>query len=113
MEQTNQNPPTNQNPQAQQPKFKCPGNCLQCQPAQRQYCASQHAYSNMMVLDRMMETLLGMKNQIETMQGSIYELAAKIEAIQSSEAAVFDPNGQAVESELFPKAFAKDAEAAE
>ena len=95
MEQTNQN----------QQNFRCPGNCLQCLPAQRQYCASQHAYSNMKVLDRMMETLLGLKGQIEAMQGSIGDLSAKIEAIQNGEAAVFDPNG---EGELFPKEFAKD-----
>ena len=95
MEQTNQN----------QQNFRCPGNCLQCLPAQRQYCASQHAYSNMKVLDRMMEMLLGLKGQIEAMQGSIGELSAKIEAIQNGEAAVFDPSG---EGELFPKEFAKD-----
>ena len=98
---------TNQNQQTQQPQFKCPGNCLQCLPAQRQYCASQHAYSNMMVLDKVMETLTSMQGQIEAMQGSVKELAAKIEAIQNSEGAVFDPNGSAVESELFPEEFAK------
>ena len=101
MEQTNQNQQNNQ-----QPQFKCPGNCLQCLPAQRQYCASQHAYSNMKVLDKIMETLLGMKGQIETMRGTIGEISAKIEAIQNGEAAVFDPNGG---GELFPKEFAKDA----
>ena len=101
MEQTNQNQQNNQ-----QPQFKCPGNCLQCLPAQRQYCASQHAYSNMKVLDKMMETLLGMKTQMDTMQGTVAELSAKIEAIQNGEAAVFDPNG---EGELFPKEFAKAA----
>ena len=97
----------NQNQQGQQPQFKCPGNCLQCLPAQRQYCASQHAYSNMMVLDKVMETLTSMQGQIEAMQGSVKELAAKIEAIQNSEGAVFDPNGSVVESELFPEEFAK------
>ena len=91
----------NQNQQGGQ--FKCPGNCLQCLPAQRQYCASQHAYSNMKVLDKIMEALLGMKNQIDAMQGTVGELSAKIEAIQNGEAAVFDPNG---EGELFPKEFA-------
>ena len=101
MEQTNQSQQNNQ-----QPQFKCPGNCLQCLPAQRQYCASQHAYSNMKVLDKIMETLLGMKTQIDTMQGTVAELSAKIEAIQNREASVFDPNG---EVETFPKEFAKDA----
>lgn len=90
---------TNQNQQTQQPQFKCPGNCLQCLPAQRQYCASQHAYSNMKVLDRIMEALLGMKNQMDAMQGTVAELSAKIEAIQNGEAAVFDPNGN---DELIP-----------
>lgn len=101
MEQTNQNQQNNQ-----QPQFKCPGNCLQCLPAQRQYCASQHAYSNMKVLDKIMETLLGMKGQIETMQGTIGEMSAKIEAIQNGEAAVFDPNG---EGDLFLKEPVKGA----
>ena len=87
-------------------QFKCPGNCLQCLPAQRQYCASQHAYSNMKVLDKIMETLFSMKSQIETMQGTVAELSAKIEAIQNGEASVFDPNG---EGELFPKELAKGA----
>ena len=99
---------TNQNSQNNQPQFKCPGNCLQCLPAQRQYCASQHAYSNMKVLDKIMETLLGMKNQIETMQGTIGEMSAKIEAMQNGDAAVFNPNG---EGEIFPKEFAKDKDA--
>ena len=104
----NQNPQNN--PQAQQPpQFKCPGNCLQCIPAQRQYCASQHAYSNMLVLDKVMETLVGMQGQIEILQGTVKDLATKIEAIQSNEAAVFDPNGVSAEQpELFPKEFAKE-----
>jgi len=94
---------TNQNQNQQSGQFKCPGNCLQCLPAQRQYCASQHAYSNMKVLDKIMETLLGMKSQMDAMQGTVGEMSAKIEAIQNGEAAVFDPNG---EGELFPKEFA-------
>lgn len=65
--------------------FKCTGNCLGCLPAQRAYCASQHAYSNMKVLDSMMGTLLNM-------QGDIKALSEKIEAMQNNEASVFDPN---------------------
>lgn len=93
-----------QNQNQQSGQFKCPGNCLQCLPAQRQYCASQHAYSNMKVLDKIMETLLEMKSQMDAMQGTVAELSAKIEAIQNGEASVFDPNG---DGELFPKEFAK------
>jgi hypothetical protein len=62
----------------------------------------------MKVLDKIMETLLGMKDQIETMQGTIGEMSAKIEAMQNGEAAVFNPNG---DGELFPKEFAKDKDA--
>jgi len=62
---------------AENQKFQCSGNCLNCAPAQRGYCASQHAYSNMKVLDKMME--------------AINKIAEKIEAIQNSEACVFDP----------------------
>ena len=64
--------------------FKCLGNCLQCLPAQRAYCASQHAYSNMKVLDQMMGIVLGL-------QGDMKVLKEKIEAIQNNEATVFDP----------------------
>ena len=70
MEQTNQN------------QFKCSGNCLNCLPAQRAYCASQHAYSNMKVLDMLTKTVLDM-------QGEISIIKEKIEAIQNNEANVF------------------------
>lgn len=93
--------------QQQSRQFVCTGDCKKCKSMQQwSYCASIHAYSNMKVLDKIMETLLGMKTQIDTMQGAVAELSAKIEAIQNGEAAVFDPNG---ESELFPKEFAKHA----
>ena len=84
--------------------FQCSGNCLNCLPAQRQYCASQHAYSNMKVLDKMMEVLSKMQEDMAAMQGTVQEMAEKIEAIQNSEATVFATN---VESELFPKEFAE------
>ena len=64
--------------------FKCTGNCLNCLPAQRAYCASQHAYSNMKVLDTMMGIVMGM-------QGRLEEIDKKIEAIQNNEADIFDP----------------------
>ena len=76
MEQTNQN------------QFKCSGNCLNCLPAQRAYCASQHAYSNMKVLDMLTKTVLDM-------QGEISIIKEKIEAIQNNEANIFDPNDTA------------------
>lgn len=110
MEQTNQNPQNNQ--QAQQPpQFVCTGDCKKCRSMQQwSYCASIHAYSNMKVLDRVMETLVGMQAAMQSMQSAIQELSAKIEAIQNGEAAVFDPNG---EGELFPKEFAVDQPEAE
>ena len=100
----------NQNQQNSQ-QFVCTGDCRKCKSMQQwSYCASIHAYSNMKVLDKIMESLLNMKAQIDAMQGSVEELSAKIEAIQNGEAAVFDPNG---EGELFPKEFAVSEPAAE
>ena len=51
-------------------KFKCTGDCMKCTPIQRAYCSAQISYNTM----RMVE-----------------DLKEKIEAIQSSEAHVFDP----------------------
>ena len=69
----------------QKQKFQCTGNCLNCLPAQRAYCASQHSYSNMKVLDAIMTELLSMKEAVIMMSG-------KIEAIQNNEAEIFDPS---------------------
>ena len=65
--------------------FKCTGDCLKCLPAQRSYCACQHAYSNMKVLDALMGEMISQKETIKT-------LSDKIEAIQNNEALVFDPD---------------------
>jgi len=70
-----------------QQQFKCSGNCLQCLPAQRAYCASQHAYSNMKVLDTMMGIVIELKDDLKM-------LSDKIDAIQNNEASIFDPNAQ-------------------
>lgn len=73
-----------------QPQFKCSGDCLNCRklPNERreqwQYCAAQFTYNSMRMIGDMQE-------QMKTMQGTVEELAAKIEAIQNSETPVFDP----------------------
>ena len=72
-----------------QNQFKCSGDCLRCSPAQRAYCASQHSYSNMKVLDMVMQTVTEMK-------GTMEEMRVKIEAIQNNEASVFDPTKETV-----------------
>ena len=69
--------------------FKCTGDCLTCRAlnerkTQWQYCASQFTYNTM----RMVEA---MQSEIVAMQGTVNELKAKIDAIQNSEALVFDP----------------------
>ena len=77
--------------QQQTPQFVCNGDCKKCKSMQQwSFCASVHAFSNMKVLDKVMETL-------SVMQGEVKELAAKIEAIQNCEATVFDPNAEAEE----------------
>lgn len=57
--------------------FKCSGDCLQCSPAQRQYCASQNAHDMLRV--------------VESLQKSVEVLSDKVDAMQSSEA-LFNPN---------------------
>ena len=63
---------------------KCTGNCMACTIFQRQYCASQLAYSNMKMLEQMQQTAA-------TMQQDIKALKEKVEAMQNSEAALIDP----------------------
>ena len=76
--------------QKQQQGFRCSGDCLNCREKsqdrreQWQYCAAQHTYKAMRLVEAMHESLL-------LMQGTIDELNAKIEAIQNSEAHVYDP----------------------
>ena len=74
----------------EQNQFKCSGDCLNCRKSsnerreQWQYCAAQFTYNSMRMIGDMQEAL-------KSMQGSIDELRLKIEAIQNSEANVFDP----------------------
>ena len=56
---------------------RCTGNCMACTILQRQYCASQLAYSNMRML--------------EQMQQEIVKIEEKIEAMQNNEATLFYP----------------------
>lgn len=69
----------------EQQQFQCTGDCLKCMPVQRQYCASQHAYSSMRILQAITESL-------ESMKGSIAELQEKVSAIQGNEALLFVPS---------------------
>ena len=79
----------------QNQNFKCSGDCLNCRvsPNERktqwQYCAAQFTYNTM----RMVES---MQNALNAMNGAIGELRERIEAIQNSEADVFDPNADVV-----------------
>ena len=73
--------------QSEQKQFQCVGDCLKCTSAQRGYCASQHTYNNMKILEQMFGMVL-------TMQGEIKDLSGKIEAIQGNEESIFDPNRQ-------------------
>lgn len=58
---------------------KCTGNCMNCIPLQRGFCASQLAYNNM--------------KAIEALSKEIGSLSQKIESIQNNEALLFDPTG--------------------
>ena len=76
----------------QQPKFQCSGDCLKCLPAQRQYCASQHAYSNMKVLDVLVEMIKQTAKELEDIRKDVAAISVKIESILSNEESVFNPS---------------------
>lgn len=78
MEQTNQN---------QEQQFRCTGDCINCNRAQREYCGAQKGYDNQQLLMEMQKTLAAMS-------GAIDELKHKVAAIQDNEAMVFDPNNE-------------------
>lgn len=75
---------------AEETKFKCSGDCLNCRvnPNERktqwQYCAAQFTYNSM----RMIEAL---HTEINVIRGTVEELKEKVEAIQNSETDVFYP----------------------
>ena len=70
--------------QPAQQQSRCTGNCMACSILQRQYCASQLAYSNM----RMLEQIQG---EIASLQQNCKALCEKVDAIQNSEAMLIDP----------------------
>jgi hypothetical protein len=76
-----------------QQQFQCTGDCLRCLPVQRQYCAAQHAYSSMMMLKTMQDTL-------EAMTAKFNELNEKINAIQDNDAMVFNPSMEDIEEDI-------------
>ena len=49
---------------------KCTGNCMACTILQRQYCASQLAYSNMKMLEQMQQAVADIKKKVEEMQNN-------------------------------------------
>lgn len=79
---------------AEESKFKCSGDCLNCRlnPNERktqwQYCAAQFTYNSM--------------RMIEALHGEVKALQEKIEAIQNSEANVFNPNEEKSEIPINP-----------
>ena len=73
-----------QHQQQQQQGFACTGDCLQCTPNQRAYCASQFTYRTM----RMVEVV---QASLSAIQGEVALLKEKIDAIQHNETQVFNP----------------------
>lgn len=63
---------------AENEKPRCTGNCMACQPVQRQYCAAQLAYNGMKMLEQITQ--------------AVTALADKVAALQDNEALLIDPN---------------------
>jgi nucleoside phosphorylase len=92
-----------QQQQQQQQGITCTGDCLQCSPNQRAYCAAQFTYRTM----RMVEM-----NQaaIAALTGYVATLKEKIEAMQSNEEKVFDPTSVAVPSKRKEQLFQEETQ---
>ena len=73
-------------------QFQCTGDCLKCFPAQRQYCASQHAYNSMRMIERMEQKITDIENHFR-------DLTKMVESIQDNEATLFNPLGQEIAQE--------------
>lgn len=76
-----------QNSQNQEQQFRCTGDCINCNRAQREYCGAQKGYDNQRLLLEMQKTLAAMS-------GTVEELKHKVAAIQDNEAMVFDPGNE-------------------
>lgn len=76
-----------------QQQFQCSGDCLQCHPNQRQYCAAQFTYNSM--------------RMIEVMQEKMDVLTAKVEALQGNDVTLFKPTQK---DDLLPKSISESSE---
>lgn len=63
---------------------KCTGNCMACTIFQRQYCASQLAYSNMRMLELVQQVVSELKDDVSKLRENAY-------AQKTSEEGVFSP----------------------
>ena len=59
---------------AETTKSPCTGNCMACAPYQRQYCASQIAYSNMGLITDLIATVEHLAEDVKEMRK---DMAAK------------------------------------
>lgn len=66
-------------------QFQCTGDCLRCSKEQRAYCACQHTYNSMRMTERMEQLVIAIEEHFR-------DVKKMIEAIQNSEAMVFDPS---------------------
>ena len=66
-------------------QFVCTGNCIGCSVSQRAFCASQHSY-------RAMRMLQGIGVKLEDMEKRYIALSEKVEAIINNEATIFEPS---------------------
>ena len=73
--------------QQEQQQFQCTGDCLNCIPVQRQYCAAQNAYNNMRALDRIEQRMAAMEEH----------LIAVNKKMQGDDTQVFNPNKEIAE----------------
>ena len=74
-------------------QFRCTGDCTQCIPVQRQYCAAQKGYDNQRLL-------IALQDAVNVLSGTVGGLNEKLAAIQDNEAFVFNPEEKEEKSEI-------------
>lgn len=78
--------------QNEQKQFICTGNCIGCSVSQRAFCASQHSYRSMRMLN-------GVAEKCEVLERKLIGLSEKIDSIISSDEKVFAPDTLAITDE--------------
>ena len=67
---------------------RCSGNCMTCNPFQRQFCASQLSYNNMLMMEQMTQLVKAIEEKVEALQNNEATLIEPLDTAQSGDGAI-------------------------